>query len=101
MPIPSSTGGLNTFLDKVELNKGLVISSNAQDRFDDLCSQINNLSSALSETWLDNRCGYLSETSILIRAVSPPQVDALAQELRQINSDCTDILNVFRAAKAG
>ncbi len=91
----------NAMIMGSELSKGLVVSSNAQYRFDDLCSQINNLSSALSETWLDNRCGYLSETSILIRAVSPPQVDALAQELRQINSDCTDILSVFRAAKAG
>lgn len=83
-----------------ELRNGLTVSSDTQDRFDDLCAQINGLAVALSETWLDNRCGYLSEDSLVFKAVAPLRTNALACQLRQANSDCTDILHAFRVAKA-
>ena len=70
-----------------------------EDRFDDLSAQLNSLSVALSETWLDNRCGYLSEDSLLLKAIAPQQVDSLAQDLTQANSDCADILSAFRTAQ--
>ena len=83
-----------------ELRNGLTVSSDTQNRFEDFCAQINGLASSLNETWLDNRCGYLSEDSLLFKAVAPQHTDSLAQELRQANSECTDILNSFRAAKS-
>ena len=88
----------NALIMESELSKGLNIDSEVRDRFEDLCSQINNLSSALSETWLDSRCGYLSDDRILIKAVGPLPTTAWAHQLRQVNSDCTDILRAFRMA---
>lgn len=90
----------NARLMENELRRGLAISSDTKEGFEDLCSQLNSLSVALNETWMDNRCGYVSDDSLLFRAVGPLQTDALAQQLRQANSDCTDVLNAFRSAKA-
>ena len=82
-----------------ELRRGLAISSDTEERFEDFCAQLNSLSAALNETWMDNRCGYLSDDSLLLKAITPLEVSALAQQLRQTNSDCTDLLNAFRTAK--
>ena len=82
-----------------ELRRGLAIASDTEERFEDLCAQLNSLSADLNETWMDNRCGYLSDDSLLLKAVTPLQVSALAQQLRQANSDCTDLLKAFRSAK--
>ncbi len=82
-----------------ELRLGLAIASDTEERFEDLCAQLNSLSAALNETWIDNRCGYLSDDSLLFKAVAPLQISALAQQLRQANSDCADLLNAFRTAK--
>ena len=90
----------NAMLMEDELHRGLVATSYLLDRFEDLCAQINRLAATLDETWLDNRCGYLSEDSLVFRAVAPLQTGVLAEQLRQANSDCTDILHAFRAAKA-
>ena len=103
-PVASDIRPLPVLIDNAqrmeyELRDGLLISEDIQDRFDDLSAQINSLAFALNETWMDNRCGYLSEDSLLFKRVAPLQTDALAQQLRQANSDCTDLLNAFRAAK--
>jgi hypothetical protein len=103
-PVASDIRPLPVLIDSAqrmehELRDDLLISEDIQDRFDDLCAQLNNLHVALNETWLDNRCGYLSEDSLLFKAVGPLLTDALAQQLRQANSDCTDLLDAFRAAK--
>lgn len=81
------------------LREDLSVTRDFEDRFDDLSARLNSLSVALSETWLDNRCGYLSDDSLLLKAVAPLQVSALVQQLRQANSDCTDLLNAFRTAR--
>lgn len=104
-PIASDLRPLPVLIDSAmrmenELRQGLAMPSDTQDRFDDLCAQLNSLDAALDETWLDNRCGYLSDDSLVFRAVAPLQTRTLAQQLRQANSDCTDILNDFRSAKA-
>ncbi len=104
-PVASDVRPLPVLIDNArrmeyELHEGLAIAPDIQNRFDDLCAQINNLYVALDETWLDNRCGYLSEDSLLFKAVGPLQTDALAQQLRQANGDCTDLLNAFRLAKS-
>lgn len=104
-PVASDLRPLPVLIDSArrmenELRQGLVVTPDTQDRFEDLCAQLNSLATALDETWLDNRCGYLSDDSLVFRAVAPLQTGALAQQLRQANSDCTDILYAFRNAKA-
>ena len=89
----------NAMIMDSEIRKGLRVTADVQDRFEDMCAQINNLSSNLNETWLDSRCGYVSDDKILLRAVRLlPTID-LAQQIRQLNGDCSDILRNFRTAK--
>ena len=104
-PVASDLRPLPVLIDSAmrmesELRRGLAVPPDTQDRFDDLCAQLNSFAVALDETWLDNRCGYLSNDSLVFRAVAPSQTGALAQQLRQANSDCTDLLYAFRNAKA-
>ena len=80
------------------LHDGHVVSVDVRERFDDLCSQLNNLSSTLNETWLDSRCGQVSDDRIVIRALAPLPADYLAEQFRQANSDCTDIFPAFESA---
>ncbi len=89
----------NAWRMQFELNQGLQIPSNLMERFDDFCAQLNRLSAELNDTWLDNRCGYLSENSILLKAVWPPEVDSLAHQLRQVSGECSEILNAFKVSK--
>ena len=90
----------NAMLMENELRRGLTVASDTQDRFDDWRAELNGLAVALDETWMDNRCGYLSDDSLLFKAVAPLQTGVLAGRLRQANSDGADILRDFRAAKA-
>ncbi len=83
-----------------ELRNGLNVSSDTYNRFDDLCNQLNNLTYKTNETWLDNRCGYHSDDRLLIKSVAPQQIDTLAQDIRNANSACTDLLYEFRLAKS-
>ena len=82
-----------------ELRNGISITSDLLDRFEDLCASLNRLSIILDGTWLDNRCGWHSDESILLKAVSHLPSMAIAQQIRQLNSDCTDILREFRLVK--
>ena len=97
-PLPVLTN--NAILMENELRQGVTVPSDTQDRFDDWCAELNSLAVALNETWMDNRCGYLSDDSLLFKAVAPLQTGVLAGRLRQANSDGADILREFRAAKA-
>ena len=88
----------NARIMESNLSEGVKIPSDLRDRFEDMCAQLNNLSSTLSDSWLDSRCGYVSDDKILIRAVGPLPVDSLTHQLRQANSDCTDLLQGLRNA---
>ena len=83
-----------------EVRNGLVVPSEARARFEDLCASLNNLGSTLKELWPDNRFGYLSEDSILVKAITPQPTHELASQLRQANSDCIDLLNTFRSVSS-
>ncbi len=90
----------NAVIMQRELDQGLPVPSELLARFDDFCAQLNRLSSGLNDTWLDNRCGYLSETSLVLNAVTPPDVARLSHLLRDANSEGAEILNSFKAVKA-
>ena len=89
----------NAMIMESEIHAGLQVAPGILDRFDDLCAQLNNLSSVLSDTWIDGRCGYVSDDTILLRALPPLTTMALGELLRKLNADCTDILREFRLAK--
>ena len=83
-----------------ELRQGISLTPDVSERFQDFCAQLNNLSSTLKETWLTSRCGFSSEDTIVLKAVGGLQTPALSQELRQLNGDCTELLDEFRKAKS-
>jgi len=90
----------NAVIMQQELDQGLPVPPESVARFDDFCAQLNRLSAGLNDTWLDNRCGYLSETSLVVNAVTPPDVALLSHLLREANGEGTEILNTFKAVKA-
>ena len=81
-----------------EIRKGLVVRLDILERFEDFCASLNNLSYMLSDTWIDSRCGYASEDKILVKATGPLPSMAVAQQIRQLNADLTDILREIRNA---
>ena len=83
-----------------ELDQGLLIPTDTLDRFDDYCAHLNMLSAGLNDIWLDNRCGFVSEDSLVLKAVSPRDIAAISQQLRHASSECSEILNEFRAVQA-
>ena len=83
-----------------EFQKGLTVSTNTYETYQDWCVQINSLSSSLEKTWLASRCGYLSEDTIILKAVGALPTLALSQELMRLNADCTQLLEELRKAKA-
>lgn len=83
-----------------ELQKGLPVSDEVAEQFEDFGAGLNNLSVSLNETWLTNRCGFRSEDTIVLKAVGGLQTLALSRELRQLNGDCAELLDEFRKAEA-
>lgn len=91
----------NAMSMQTEINRGLQVESETLARFEDFCANLNRVSFALRETWLDCRCDYSSSDDVLqFRAVDPIDVDGLARELRQANSDCISIYRGFQRAQA-
>lgn len=83
-----------------ELRCDLTVSTAVRDDFDDFCARVNRLGVTLAGTWLSGRCGYLSETSVLVKTLTPPDsVVAASDDLRKANADCTRLLRQFRDAK--
>lgn len=83
-----------------ELQKGVVVASDVRGCFQDFCAQLNRISVTLSQTWLSSRCGYQSDSTIVLKTVGGLQTLSLSQELMQLNSDCCRLLEEFRRAKS-
>lgn len=81
-----------------EIQKGIALSRDTQDAFEEFCVKLNQLSSHLEKTWLTSRCGFVSETSIFLNAVGGLPTQDLGRQLRQLNGDCTEILAAFKKA---
>ncbi len=104
-PVSSDIRPLPVLVDNAirmesEIRSGLAVPSETLERFEDLCASLNNLGSRLHEVWPDNRFGYLSEDSILVKAVTPLPSHELASQLRQVNSDCIELINTFRSVSS-
>ena len=83
---------------ETELQKGLVLQSEVYDSFEDYCASLNRLGFTLNQTWPDNRFGYLSEDTLLVKSLAPLPVEDLASQLRQANGDCIDLIRRFHTA---
>ena len=90
----------NALIMQRELDQGLPVDSDLLDRFDDFCAHLNSLYLGMNDTWMDNRCGYLSEDSLVLKAVTPPDVARLSHQLRDANSENSEILKAFKAVRA-
>jgi hypothetical protein len=95
LPILMDSGRLMN----VELNRGLVVSTQVRERFDDFAAHINRLSLALEAMGLSSRCGYGSENTIVLKAIDGMEAATLANDLRLLNVECSRLLQEFRAAK--
>lgn len=84
----------------VELRQGLVLPPNERADFDDFRARLSVLEVALGETWLSNRCGCMADDRMVMRAVGPLPTHALSQELRELNGECTSLLEAFKKAKS-
>ena len=85
---------------QVELDRGLAVSPETQDEFESFCVRLNRLGLVLRETWFNGRFRHDSNESIVAWVVEPIQVDDLARDLRQSNSDFITIFDRFRRAMA-
>ena len=90
----------NAMIMEAEIGNGLELDSSTRNRFEDLCSELNNLSSALNDTWMDARCSCVASDKILIRALPSLATIDLGQQLRRLNADCADVLRELRRARS-
>ncbi len=74
----------------------VALARDTQDAFEEFCVELNQLSADLEETWLTNRCGFDSETAIVLNAVGGLQTRDLGQQLRRLNGDCTELLAALK-----
>ena len=84
----------------VEIQKGITLARDTQDDFEDFCVELNRLSADLGETWLTNRCGFVSDNTIVLKAVGGLPTRDLGRQLRRLNGDCTELLAAFNKAVA-
>jgi len=85
---------------QAEMDRGLRIDTSTAQLFDDHCAQINALTVALEETWFSTRFGAVSESRIVVKAVSPLQTVQLGQEMQTLSTNCSALLTQFRRQKA-
>ena len=83
-----------------EVRKGMLLSDETVDQFEEFCVELNRLSADLSETCLTNRCGYFSDDTIVLKAVGGLPTRDLGRQLRRLNGECTELLAAFRKAAA-
>ena len=81
-----------------EIRKGMLLSDETIDQFEEFCVELNRLSADLDETWLTNRCGYVSENTLVLKAVGGLPTRNLGRQLWRLNGDCTELLAAFRKA---
>lgn len=82
-----------------ELNKGLLLAPNIFNDYAELCGRLNKISSRLQGTWLSNRCGYQSDSTVVLRSTVVEDPISLSHELKSANEECSNLLAEFRTAK--
>jgi len=67
--------------------------------FDDFCAKLANVVSLLAGADMNSRFDYFNDLTIAVRAFGGIDVEELADELRTLNSECSQLMQLFRAAK--
>ena len=81
-----------------ELRGGIQVSAETHDRFEDFCADLNNMCLSLTDNWIGSRFGYRSENTIVLKAASGSDTQAISHTLRQLNTDCDWLLSSVREA---
>jgi hypothetical protein len=98
-PLPILVDNANRMT--TEIDKGLALSSADTLAFDDFCAKLANMLSLLAGADANNRFDYFNDLTIAVRAFGGVDVEELADELRTLNSECSRLIKVFKAAKGG
>ena len=83
-----------------EFERGLMPAGEVRQQWDDACAKVNRLLMELEGTWVSARCGYVSEELINMRAFGGIDTIELSRVLRQVNGDCTAVLEAVRLQRA-
>ncbi|MBI4303397.1 MAG: hypothetical protein HY665_03560 [Chloroflexi bacterium] len=85
--------------DRIAYELGrLVFDVTINDGFDDYCAELNSVSLGLQGTWFGNRFGSFSDKAIIVQAIGSIDTIELGHRLRQLNSDCSQLLEEVRKA---
>ena len=82
----------------LELRKGLQVSEETRDRFEDFCAELNNMCLSLTDNWIGSRFGYRSENTVVLKVAGGSDSHAMSHSLRQLNTDCNWLLSRVREA---
>jgi hypothetical protein len=84
-----------------EIDNGLVLSSVDERALDDFCAKLKNMFSLLAGADANNRFDYFDDLRIAVRAFGEVDVQELAYEMRKLNSECSRLIQIVKAAKRG
>jgi hypothetical protein len=98
-PVPLLINNARCML--VEQEKGVRLSAENEDDFEDFCSKISHMASVLASADVNARFDYLNDFTLAVHAFGGFGVAELADELRALNGECTRLIAAFRAAKGG
>lgn len=93
LPILLRTLGM---MQKVE--EVVTVSAQNSQELDDLSALVASLGVSLENTWLSARCGYGSDTTLILRANGGLFTHELSRKLYEANALCARLLPVFKAA---
>ncbi len=97
-PLPVLADSLQRI--EADIARGLVLPPAIVGQWEDVCAGVNRLTLGLRETWVAERCGYVSDTIINLRRTLDIDAYEMSRQLRQANGDCTAILAAIRSQKA-
>ena len=83
----------------VELSRGVQVSEETLERVQEFCAEINRVSLSLGDSWFSSRFGYLSEDTIMMKAVTGYDTSANCHSIYRLNAECNYLLSVLREAK--
>lgn len=93
-PMPVLSDSANRI--NAELAKPVNVTADIRDRFDDFCANLNVVSLNLKDTWITSRCGFLSDNAIVLKPTGGLDTVELSHRLRQLNADCSWLLQELR-----
>lgn len=82
----------------VEFRRGIRVSEEVREAFDDYCAELNRVSLNLRDSWISSRFGYVSDSTVVVHSGGDADTQDLAYSLMQLNRDCDRLLQTMREA---